>query len=322
MNLIKNKSKTHQKQSDLSIQEAHRLWSKTQTCYLIIDNIQILVTYTHDLDFTYILDKIKSSYEKQVDIFEKELNKYSLKSPEPSRTEVVSINKSEVMTDKFIARIVFSFLQLALSKCVKIIREIIFNDNIREILMEITREEVIKFFDFVKYMKIKGWIENPPLYPNNKSNDIVAANEIWELWDHLQFRYGNIQETKIYSSYTNDQEFQLILDTGIKILEKQTRELEKMLINYGVNLPVRHPKNIPTPESKENFDDKYMFTVILHKMMNASTIHGFALQELVINDMLMDLFRDLLFDEIFYIDKLIRYGKIKGWVTEVPVLRR
>lgn len=163
MNLIKDKPKTHQKQSNLSIQEAHRLWSKTQTCYLIIETIQILSTYTHDLDFVYILNKIKNSYQKQADIFEKELNKYSIKSPAPSRTEVVSINKSEIMTDQYIARIIYSFMQLALSKCVKIIREIIYNDNIRELLMDITREEVIKLFDFVKYMKIKGWIDPPPI---------------------------------------------------------------------------------------------------------------------------------------------------------------
>jgi len=61
--------------------------------------------------------------------------------------------------------------------------------------------------------------------------------------------------------------------------------------------------------------------MILDTMMNASTTHGFALMELVINEKLMDYFKDLLFSEIYFIDKLIRYGKIKGWIAEVPVYR-
>lgn len=321
MNIMKNNVKSHKKQSQLSVQEAYRLWNKTKARYIMINNIQILLTYTHDLDFKYVLKKIKNSYTNQVSILEKELDKYSLKSPEPNRRDVISLSQSEIVNDKFIARNVYSFMQLALSKCMKVIREIIYNDNIREILLNITKEETINFFDFIKYMKSKGWIENPPLYPNIKGNEIVGANEIWELWDHLYFRYINIYETKIYNSQVNDKDFQLILNKGIRILEKQSTKLENLLINYGVNLPNRLPKNIPTPESKEDFDDKYIFSALLQSMMNSSTIHGFALEELIISDKLMDFFKELLFDEIYFIDKLIRYGKVKGWVANVPIYR-
>lgn len=315
------KTKTHLIQSQLGVQEVHRIWAKTQSSYLMINNLQFLSTFVHDKDFKYIIKRLEDSYSEQVMLLEKELSKFSLKSPEPSKTDVPAAGIPEIASDKQIARLIHNLMKLLMSKCMKIINEIIYNDNLREILISLTKEEVAKFFNFVRYMKVKGWIENPPLYPDARGKEIVAANEIWELWNHLYYRYLHIQMTKIYNSYVNDPEFNLILSTGVKILEKQSRELENLLINYGVSLPGKHPKTIPTPETKENFDDKFIFNMILDTMMNASTTHGFALMELVINEKLMDYFKDLLFSEIYFIDKLIRYGKIKGWIAEVPVYR-
>lgn len=315
------KTKTHLIQSQLGVQEVHRIWAKTQSRYLMINNLQFLYAFVHDKDFKYIIKRLEDSYSEQVKLLEKELSKFSLKSPEPSKTDVPAAGIPEIASDKQIARLIHNLMKLLMSKCMKIINEIIYNDNLREILISLTKEEVAKFFNFVRYMKVKGWIENPPLYPDARGKEIVAANEIWELWNHLYYRYLHIQMTKIYNSYVNDPEFNLILSTGVKILEKQSRELENLLINYGVSLPGKHPKTIPTPETKENFDDKFIFNMILDTMMNASTTHGFALMELVINEKLMDYFKDLLFSEIYFIDKLIRYGKIKGWIAEVPVYR-
>ena len=315
------KTKTQLIQSQLSVQEVHRIWAKAQSSYLMINNLQFLSAFAHDKDFKYILKRLEDSYKQQVNVLEKELSKFSIKSPEPSKTDVPASGIPEIASDKQIARLIHNLMKLLLSKCMKIINEIIYNDNLREILISLTKEEVAKFFNFVKYMKVKGWIENPPLYPDVRGKEIVAANEIWELWSHLYYRYLHIQMTKIYNSYVNDPEFNLILTTGIKILEKQSKELENLLLNYGVSLPSKHPRNIPTPKTKENFDDKFIFNIILDSMMKASTTHGFALMELVINDRLMDFFKDLLFNEIYFIDKLIRYGKVKGWIAEVPVYR-
>src|SRR5690554_2714920 len=143
---------------------------------MMINNLQVLSTYVHDQDFKYILNKLKESYVDQANILEKELNKFSIKSPEPNTADVISLGASEVASDKFIARVVYSLMQLLLGKCMKIIKEIIYKDNIRQLLIKITKDEILRFFNFVKYMRTKGWLENPPLYPNIKGNDIVAAN--------------------------------------------------------------------------------------------------------------------------------------------------
>lgn len=319
MTLFKNNKQ--KKQTQISTEEAHRIWVKAQSRYVIINNINFFMNFVHDIDFKKVLTDFKSSYIKQANILEQELDRYSLKSPEPSKSAIEAQTNQEVISDQEIARTIYGLVQLAVGKCVKIIYNATYNDDIREILIKITKEEVNKVDDFVDYLQLKGWIENPPLYPCNKNIGIISANEIWELWEHLHYRYLNIQQTKIYKSYASDEEFKLILGRGINILESQAVQIEKILTNYGVNLPDKHPKNIPTPKSKENYDDKFMYSALLSSMRNAATIHGFAIQEFVINKDIRKFFKIIYFEELDLIDKIIRYGKLKGWVPMVPVFR-
>lgn len=319
--ILKDKAKTHKMQSQLSTEEAHRLWVKAQSRYILINNIHLFANFTHDKDFKYVLEQLKELYLKQVNILEKELNRYSIKSPEPNKKDIEASGNTELISDKEIARTIYSLMQLAIGKCMKTLHNAIFNDDIREIFIRITIEEIEQFFKFIDYIKVKGWLANPPLYPGNKIGGNVAANEIWELWSHLHFRYLNIYQTKIFSSFTSDKDFQLILNQGVYILEKQAVKLENILLKYGINLPDKYPKNIPTPESKEQYDDQYIFQSILTSMQNAFTLHGFALQELIINKELEKLFVNIFTEEMDLIDKLIKYGKIKGWVPMVPVYR-
>ncbi|MFW6287166.1 MAG: DUF3231 family protein [bacterium] len=318
---LKTKSKTHKMQSQLSTEEAHRLWIKTQSRYILITNIHLFSNFAHDIDFKYKLEQIREVYQNHANLLEKQLNKYSLKSPEPNKTDIEVTVASEVITDREIARTIYSLMQLAVGKCMKTLHNATYNDDIRELFIKITIEEIDEFFKFINYIKAKDWLANPPLYPNTKSNEIVAANEIWELWNHLKFRYLNIQQTKIYSSFASDIDFQLLLNTGINILEKQATEIENMLMSYGVNLPEKYPKNIPTPESKQQYDDKFIYMSILTAMQNAVTLHGFALQELVINEKLQRFFRNLMIEEMDLISNLLKYGKIKGWAPLGPLYR-
>ncbi|MFW6022224.1 MAG: DUF3231 family protein [Halanaerobiaceae bacterium] len=319
--LFDKKSKTKEKQSMISTEEAHRIWVKTQTRYMFIENIQLFSNFVHDIDFKIFLKKLQQKYQNHVDVLEKELTRYSIKSPEPNKTDVEVIANTEIISDKQIARIIYSFAQLALNNCMKTLNNTIYNDNIREIMIKIAKDEVNIYYEVVDYFKLKGWLAFPPLYPNAKENIMVAANEIWELWQHLKYRYINVHQTKIYISKVANKDFQLVLTAGIKILENQIKEIENHLLNFGVKLPSKYPENIPEPKTKQLYDDEFIFQSLLHQMRNATTIHGFALQELIVNNELRNLFKKMLLDEINIIDKLIRYGKLKGWIENVPVYR-
>ncbi len=319
--LFGTKEKIHQKQTKLSAEEAHRLWAKAQFRYILIGNLSFFANYVHDIDLKAFLKKLQKNYQNDAKILENELSKYSIKSPEPNKTDIEAIANKEIITDKQIIRTIYSLVQLALANCMKTLHNVTFNDEIRELLIQITMHDINNFFDIIDYSKLKGWLPYPPLYPNINEDKIVAANEIWELWQHLYYRYIHIQKTKIYVRNVSDKDFQIILNKGIEILEKQAEKIERILLDYGVSLPDRYPKNIPGTETKENYDDEFIFHILLSAMKNATTVHGFALMEIVVNNRLRNLFKDLLFEEISLVDKLIKYGKIKGWVPLVPAYR-
>ncbi|WP_230869066.1 DUF3231 family protein [Iocasia frigidifontis] len=319
--MLFSKQKKSEKQSQLSVAEVHRIWAKAKLRYVTLNHIQLLSNFVHDKDFKLIIDKIYKTFQKQVNQLEKELNKYSIKSPQPNKTGVSASGNSDILRDQDVAEVVYTFLQFAVSRCMKSFYDTLFNDEFRELLMKITKENVNLFFMLVDYMKPKGWLENPPLYPVTKTNEIVAANEIWELWHHLYFRYINIYQTKVYINQVVDKEFKIILNTGLKLLKKQAGVIEEILLTHGVTLPAKFSENIPDSESKNEFSDDFIFNILLYNMENTAVVHGFALQELVINDNLETFFRELLFDEINLLNNLIRYGKVKGWIPLVPVYR-
>lgn len=104
-------------------------------------------------------------------------------------------------------------------------------------------------------------------------------------------------------------------------MQRQTKLLEKELLKYGVMLPERYPEVMPTPDSSEHVEDKYLFTLILEGMKNAVTLQAMAIKETITNDRLRRLFVNLVFEELDLITLLIKYGKLKGWVLKPPMYR-
>lgn len=65
-----------------------------------------------------------------------------------------------------------------------------------------------------------------------------------------------------------------------------------------------------------------MFQMILNGMENATALHGSSIQEFIVNDQLRNFFIKLLFEEIDLINKFIKYGKLKGWIQNIPMYKR
>lgn len=194
------------------------------------------------------------------------------------------------------------------------------NNGVRATFHNYAKSAIEKTDDFIKYMKLKGWIETPPLYdyvsPDFKEQ--VACNEIYLLWDHLAFRYNNIRQTQFFSSYASDEEFQSLLKRGSAVLRKQAKEIEDLLIQIGVTLPTSYTDIVPTPDNTQMIEDEFMFNNTLFGMQNAAALHGIALEEVIVNDNIRKFFKKLTFSELEIIDTMIKYGKLKGWITVVP----
>lgn len=310
-------SKKHQL---LDVQEAYTLWDLVKTRYFMIDLLILFKNFSHDVDFKAILNNYINQFKNEVVEINKELDYFSIHGPTPNVPDVNVTGNSEVINDSQIANLLHSFIKTNVDNLIKILYNDSTNDRVKKLFINLMKKSINQLYDLVKYLKIKGWIEIPPLYPytSNDVKDRISTNEIYHLWSHLITRYQHIHQTKIFAKYTFNTDFQFLIKAGTDILNKQASKIEKKLLHYGVILPKKHSEIVPTPETTELYEDKFMFQTILTGMRNAAVLHGSAVNDCVLNDDVRTLFKSLLYEEIDFINRFIRYGKIKGWIYKTP----
>lgn len=312
--LLKTKRKKP-KQNIISTQEAYNLWKLLDNRYMMVNNLKVRNNFSHDKDFKYILEQHLNKFENEIAQLERELEKYSIKGPTPNIREVNVKGNFEIERDKDIAWALYYYLSSDLTELIRILRDALTNDDVRGLFLKILKGHLNTYYEYTDYLKTKGWISIPPLYqyvPDNVDQRI-AVNEVFNLYSHLIFRYANVHLTKYFSSFVSDLDLKALFDSGTKLLERQSTKLEKLLSFYGVNLPEPYSNVIPTPESGEPLEDKFMFFSILEQMQNASAIHGQALKDSIVNDEVRSLFKTILLEEIDVITNMIKFGKMKGW---------
>jgi hypothetical protein len=148
----------------LSAGEAHVLWDLLIARYNIIMTTQLYDNYAHDAEFKLILTTgLQDILERQVNKLENELNKYKLPTPQRPPKSVRFDAESGTVRDEFIFRQIFTGVQNFLDAHIRAIRITVFNDNLREMYMEFTKEEIAVFNNMCKYGKMKGWLQSPPM---------------------------------------------------------------------------------------------------------------------------------------------------------------
>lgn len=195
------------------------------------------------------------------------------------------------------------------------------NDHIRKILIRMTISTIDNLDRVIKFLKLKGWTNQAPLYPNVPSDtpEVLDTSEAFHLWDLLTFRYDNIEQTHIYSILAHDGEFKFFLKEGLDyILKKQATILEKECYYFGLPLPKRPSVTMKKSADTEIVDDDYLYRVILAGTQGAAIMHAQAFKQSITNDRVRKIFKKLLIDEINYIDKLIKFGKLKEWLFVSP----
>jgi hypothetical protein len=259
-----------------------------------------------------------------VQLLEKEIKKYAIPGPDKNRSDIKSGVEIEVLYDEVIAQEFFIFAQENVEQLLRILRTTTDSEPLRKLFMRFTFKAIKRADRVIHYLKLKGWLETPPLYQHIPPNvtDKLAAGEAFHLWDHLTYRYDNISQTEIYYAFAKDPEFKILLKTGLQsVLVKQAKVLEKELSHFGIPLP-KQPKlfNLTSDSTEMMFDD-HMFRMVLTGIQGAAIFHALALKQSTVNDRIRTLFKDLLFDELKINDEMIKFGKAKGWLHAVPQYR-
>lgn len=308
------------KATTLNASEANNLWDLLKSNYLAVDLMQLWENFVHDGEFSLIIKGFINDISKDIAVLEDKLKEFGIQGPDKNRRAVNATTNTEVLHDETIAQEFFLFAQENIEQLLRALRTTTTNDGIRKLFMSFTRKAIDRLDKVISYLKIKGWLDTPPLYLQTppEVREPLAAGGAFHLWDHLTFRYDNISQTEIYYAFAKDKEFKAMLKTGLeKTLKKQAAALEKELTRFGIPLP-KQPKAFAMSEHTELFDDDHMFRTLLASIQGAAIFHAQALKQSTVEDRLRKLFKQLLLEELNYIDDLIRFGNLKGWLHPVP----
>ncbi|MDW7649965.1 MAG: DUF3231 family protein [Bacillota bacterium] len=313
-------TKPENKVRQINVSEANNLWDLLKSNYLAVELMQTWENFAHDQEFQEIIKAFYTDIKKDIEVLEKELKQYGIPGPDKNRAAVKTSVNSEILYDEIIAQEFFIFAQENVEQLLRAIRTTTTNDGLRSLFLRFTGKAINRLDKVVHYLKIKGWVDTPPLYLQSPAGlqQNISAGGAYHLWDHLTFRYDNISQTEIFHAFAKDQDFKAILKTGLQqTLQKQAATLEKKLEYYGIPLPKR-PKNFAMAENTELMEDDYMYRILITGMQGAAVFHAQALKQSTVEDGLRKMFKDLLLAELEMICDLIKFGNMKGWLHPVP----
>jgi hypothetical protein len=316
-------TRTRETENMLSTAEASNLWDILKSNYMAVELMQIWGNYAHDSEFKRLIASYIKDLEKNIQLLEGEAKKTGLFGPDKNRSSVNTSVNSETLYDEYLAQEFFIFAQENVEQLLRALRTTTSHDGLRKLFMKFLLTAIDRADSVVQYLKMKGWIDTPPLYALAPAKaEKLAAGEAYHLWDHLTYRYDNISQTEIFHAFAKDLDFKLLLSVGLQRgLKQQAESLEKELQYFGIPLPKR-PKNFSIPDNlTAHLEDDHMFRMVLIGIQGAGMLHAQALKQCTVNDRIRGIFKQLLLKELDYNNDLIRFGKLKGWLHPVPMYR-
>lgn len=117
-----------------------------------------------------------------------------------------------------------------------------------------------------------------------------------------------------------DKDFKALVKFGYQsVLRKQAEKLEKECLHFGIPLPKKPAEVVSWPKEASYFvNDDYMYRNLYIGIIGATLVHVAAVKQGLTNDRIRKFFINLLISEIEIQDKMIKYGKLKGYLNSVP----
>lgn len=312
------------KQSDqISVQGAFNLWDILTAQYTQVDLIQVLESFVHDKDLKIILDSYLKDLKASVKFIERQMVKYGVNSPDGPRKGVGTVANKESVSDELIGQSVLILTQENMDMLLRAIRTSTTNDPIRQAVVKLLKKRANYLDKIIKYLKIKGWLNQPPFYPNVPPDnpEVIDIGEAFHIWDQLTFRYDSIEQTQLYYEFTQDGEFKALIKTGLLDgLTWGTKLLEEECLKFGLPLPKTPSKSSARIQNIQVVSDDSIYRKLLFGIQGALAIHVQAFKQATTNDRIRGVFRTLLMDELEKLNILIKYGKAKGWLFPSPQL--
>ncbi len=144
------------------------------------------------------------------------------------------------------------------------------------------------------------------------------VSEVYHLWNHLVQRYNVLFITNLMEDFAKDSDLKMLLVAGKNTLTKHITDLENEMMYYGIPLPQRPPQETKNTYKKELFSDRHIYRRILRGIQSFLPTHTMAFVHST-SPKIRELFMQFLIEEMELYDKLLEYGKIKGYLINPPV---
>lgn len=313
---------SHKPPLPINCQESYGIWDVLATKYQFLEKIHVFRNFAHDKELNKFMKHLGEVHTEIVSLLEAKCKEFSITGPEQGVIDVNTSINTEIIRDEFIAQDCLIRQQEVTEMLLRNIRTTTTNDSLRELYIRINKINIRLIDEMIDFMKSKGWMNVPLLYPHipENVNEELDAGEAFHLWDHLTFRYDNMRQTEIYKDTVKDKKFQLLIVIALEqVLKSQAEKLEKECLHFGIPMPKR-PANITSwpQEIKRYIADDYIYRVLYSGIVGAAIMHVNAVKQSTTNKRIRKLFIELLLDEIYIQDKFIKYGKTKGYLNEPP----
>lgn len=148
----------------LSLAEAYHLWDHLRVRYFNLQLTQFFEGFAHDVDFRAGMSFAVRTLTQQIS----KLEQFSLKFEVPLPARPPAIMKvaidPEVMEDKFMYQQLFLGIDNMVEMHIRALIEITRNDDLRVFFTDLFQNELNIHDNMVKYGKMKGWLQTPPLF--------------------------------------------------------------------------------------------------------------------------------------------------------------
>jgi len=314
---------SNSKSEQLSTIEAFNIWNILRSRYISIETYQFLRNFIHDRDFILIANNHLDDFQSQVATLEALGKHFKLQVPTRPPAQIKISTQLEAITDKFVHRKFFSDLISELKILSDALTTSTTNDRLRKHLSSFVLDHLKNYEELYKFGKLKGWTDIEPAFTSGKptKKEPIAVSEAYHLWEHLNYRYDQLELTNLYLNFVHDADFRAILQGGLSSLNSQIKILEKESTKFEVPLPERPPASMSVTIDPEIMTDKSAYRTIFTGMQSATSLHTRAVIDTIRNDPLRTVFFDFLKEELNFYDKLVKYGKVKGWLHIVPTFR-
>ncbi len=156
----KNKHKS-EVNKDLHSGEVYDLWSHLVSRYDVLKKTQIFYSFAHDIEFKIMIKKGLEILEGQIEELEQIMIKYGLVLPDRPPAAPPTTNNLPLFTDEMIYKEILNAIGQFIDTHVRTFR-FMWNDDLRPLFIKYIKMELDIYDKWMKYGKLKGWINIPP----------------------------------------------------------------------------------------------------------------------------------------------------------------